>query len=213
MVSRRGGEAPLADKNHVRQRDDVDINRSMSVTAEELRFRTLYDAHRLEVMAYCARRVSAAEAADACSETFLVAWRRIRDVPAAPRSLPYLYGIAARVIANQRRTLRRRARLHERLAALGVTPPADPCVLYLQDERDLRVVAAVRRLPPKDREILMLYAWEDLPREEIAELMGMTRAAVDQRIHRSYRGLARVLRSVVEVPAAIPPPLAEEGGA
>lgn len=191
----------------------MDINGSMSVTAEEQRFRTLYDAHRLEVLAYCARRVSTAEAADACSETFLVAWRRIDDVPLPPRSLPYLYGIAGRVIANQRRTLRRRARLHERLSALGVTPPADPCVLYLQSEQDLRVVAAVRRLPPNDREILMLEAWEDLPRDEIGEIMGLTRAAVDQRIHRSHQRLARVLRSAVETRAAFAPLRAEEGGA
>ena len=189
------------------------MNRSMSVTAEEQRFRTLYEAHRLEVLAYCARRVSTVDAADACSETFLVAWRRIDDVPTSPKTLPYLYGVASRVIANQRRTLHRRARLHERLSALGVTPPADPCVLYLQSEQDLRVVAAVRRLAPNDREILMLEAWEDLPRDEIGEIMGLTRAAVDQRIHRSHQRLARVLRSAVETRASISPPRAEEGGA
>jgi DNA-directed RNA polymerase specialized sigma24 family protein len=42
------------------------------------------------------------------------------------------------------------------------------------------VVAAVNRLKPKDREIVKLYAWEDLPRDIIAEMMGMTRAAIDQ---------------------------------
>jgi RNA polymerase sigma-70 factor (ECF subfamily) len=157
--------------------------------------------------------VSAADAADACSETFLVVWRRLADVPRPPGSLPYLYGVAARVIANQRRSRRRRARLHERLGALGVVPPAEPSLLYLQREQDQRVVAAVRRLDPKDREILMLDAWEDLPRDQIAELMGMTRPAIDQRIRRSHQRLARVLGSAVETRTAVAPPLAEEGRA
>ena len=59
----------------------------------------------------------------------------------------------------------------------------------------------------------MLDAWEDLPRVTIAEMMGMTRSAIDQRIHRVYQRLARMLQSSVEMPAAIVPPIAEEGGA
>ena len=55
------------------------------------------------------------------------------------------------------------------------------------------MLAALRRLKPKDREIVMLYAWEDLPRDTIAEMMGMTRAAIDQRIYRSYQRLAQML--------------------
>ena len=74
----------------------TDMKRSMSLYLHDSCFQMLYDAHRLEVLAYCTRRVSTGEAADACSETFLVAWRRIDDVPPAPRTLPYLYGIAAR---------------------------------------------------------------------------------------------------------------------
>jgi RNA polymerase sigma-70 factor, ECF subfamily len=185
----------------------------MSVTDEQQRFRTLYEAHRREVLSYCGRRVSAADAADACAETFLVAWRRLEQVPPPPRSLPYLYGVAARVIANQRRTVRNRARLRERLSVLGVSPPAEPSLLYLQSEQDQRVIAALRRLDQKDQEILMLDAWENLPREEIAELMGMTRTAINQRIHRSHQRLARLLRSEIDSPAAVAPPRAEEAGA
>jgi RNA polymerase sigma factor (sigma-70 family) len=166
----------------------------MGVSGDERRrFEVLYDAHRLEVLAYCTRRVGWADAGDACAETFLVAWRRLNDVPAAPRTLPYLYGIAARVIANQRRTLLRRARLHASLGTLSVTTLGDPGVVSVDSSRDHHVVAALRRLKPLDREIVMLYAWEDVPRDVIAEMMGMTRAAIDQRIHRCYQRLARIL--------------------
>jgi RNA polymerase sigma-70 factor (ECF subfamily) len=185
----------------------------MSVSSDDQRrFEALYDAHRPEVLAYCTRRVSTGDAADACSETFLVAWRRIDDVPPPPRTLPYLYGIAARVISNHRRTLHRRTRLQERLRAFGATSPRDPDVLNVQSERDNDVLVALRRLKPKDREIVMLSAWEDLPRDTIAELMGMTRAAIDQRIYRSYQRLARMLAPAAER-SPVSPPITETGGA
>lgn len=161
---------------------------------ERRRFEKLYEAHGTEVLAYCARRVAGPDAADACAETFLVAWRRIADVPPPPGTLPYLYGVAGRVLANQHRGFRRRSRLDEKLRALGVAPPADPAVVSLQAVAGRAVVAAVRALPALDREIVMLWAWEDLPRSTIAEIVGLSTAAVDQRIHRAYRRLASALR-------------------
>lgn len=166
-------------------------------SVEQRRFEKMYEAHGPEVLAYCARRVATPDAADACAETFLVAWRRIDEVPRPPATLPYLYGVAGRVIANQHRGIRRRSRLDVKLRALGVAPPADPAVVSLQAVADRDVVAAVRGLPPVDREIVMLWAWEDLPRSTIAEIVGMSTAAVDQRIHRAYRRLAGVLRPTV----------------
>jgi RNA polymerase sigma factor (sigma-70 family) len=74
------------------------------------------------------------------------------------------------------------------------------------------VAAALEKLKPKDREIVRLYAWEDLPRDAIAEMMGMTRAAIDQRIHRSYQRLARILEPTLETSAIKSPPIAEKGG-
>jgi RNA polymerase sigma-70 factor (ECF subfamily) len=174
------------------------------------RFEDLYQEHRLEVLAYCARRLDRHDAVDACSETFLVAWRRLDDIPPPPESLPYLYGIANKVVSNQFRSLRRRGRLDARLAALGLPVAPDPSLLVVQNARAQEIVAAVRRLKPKDREIVMLYAWEDLSRETIARMMGMTRSALDQRIHRANQRLARILEPGQDkVPS---PPIAQEGG-
>jgi len=176
------------------------------------RFESIYKEHRLPVLAYCMRRTQPGDAADACSETFLVAWRRIDDIPPPPETLPYLYGIAGRVLANHLRSLHRRSRLDAKLANLAVAPPADPSALIVQGSRDQEVAAAVRKLKPKDREIVMLYAWEDLARDVIADMMGMTRAAIDQRIHRSYQRLARVLEPSPETSAIKSPPIAGKGG-
>ena len=175
------------------------------------RFEALYEAHRVEVLAYCTRRLGRIDAADACSETFLVAWRRLDNIPQPPKTLPYLFGIAGRVVSNQFRTSRRRLRLEAKLGALGVSVAPDPEVLVVQNARDQEVVAAVRKLKPKDREIVMLYAWEDLPRETIAELVGMTRAGVDQRLHRANKRLALILKAGAETAAVSTPPIAQNG--
>jgi RNA polymerase sigma-70 factor (ECF subfamily) len=84
--------------------------------------------------------------------------------------------------------------------------------VVVQNADDRLVFDAVQRLKPTDREIVMLDVWEDLSRAEIAEVMGMTRAAVDQRIHRAYQKLSRALEPMLEIRSIGSPPVAEEGG-
>lgn len=174
------------------------------------RFETIWNEHRLQVLAYCLRRVPGADAEDACAETFLVVWRRLDDIPPPPKTLLWIYGVARRVLSNQSRAFHRRGRLQERLTSLGVSQSSDPGDFVIQGTEDRRVAAAVGRLKPTDREIVRLDAWEDLTREEIAEAMGMTRAAVDQRIHRAYEKLSRALAPMINPIHS--PPLAEKGG-
>ena len=81
----------------------------------EDRFEELFREHYRAVRGYAPRRASGDLAQDAVSETFLVAWRRLDDVPADP--LPWLYGVARRVLANQRRSIYRGSALERRLAA------------------------------------------------------------------------------------------------
>jgi RNA polymerase sigma-70 factor (ECF subfamily) len=183
-----------------------------STTDNRSRFEAIWRQHRRQVLAYCLRRASSADAEDACAETFLVVWRRIDDIPPDPRTVLALYGIARRVMSNQTRSHFRRGRLHTKLNSLGVAPVADPLHVVVQSADDRVVSDAVQRLKPTDREIVMLDVWEDLSRAEIAEVMGMTRAAVDQRIHRAYQKLARSLDPVIETRSIGSPPVAEEGG-
>jgi RNA polymerase sigma-70 factor (ECF subfamily) len=93
-----------------------------------------------------------------------------------------------------------------------VAPVTDPLHVVVQSADDRLVFDAVQRLKRTDREIVMLDVWEDLSRQEIAEVMGMTRAAIDQRIHRAYQKLARALEPVIEIKSIGSPPVAEEGG-
>ena len=181
-------------------------------TDNRSRFEAIWREHRHKIMAYCLRRASSADADDACAETFLVVWRRIDEIPSAPKTLLCLYGIARKVLSNQSRAFHRRGRLHTKLTNLGIPPVADPLHIVMQSADDRVVLDAVRRLKPVDREIVMLDVWEDLSRAEIAEVLGMTRPAVDQRIHRAYQKLSRTLTPVLEISPISSPPIAEEGG-
>jgi len=148
------------------------------------RFRAIYDAAYPRVMAYALRRGRTREdALDVVSETFIVAWRRLDDIPDDVRRIPWVYGVARRVLANHYRASTRRDRLVARLEndPGSATPGFDA------------VHEALDALRPDDREILTLSAWDDLDNDEIAVVLGITPAAVAVRLHRARTRLAREL--------------------
>jgi DNA-directed RNA polymerase specialized sigma24 family protein len=77
-------------------------------------FERLFEEHFRTVSGYALRRAGAGEADDVVAETFLIAWRRLEDVPAEAK--PWLLGVARRVLANRHRGAARRAALTERIA-------------------------------------------------------------------------------------------------
>lgn len=66
----------------------------MPSPGQEPKFRAIYDHHFDQIARYCLRRLREAEAHDAVSEVFLVAWRELDDVPTSDETLPWLYGVA-----------------------------------------------------------------------------------------------------------------------
>lgn len=88
-------------------------------------FNGLYEQHHRDVLAYCARRATPPDADDAAAEVFTVAWRRRRDIPGGDQALPWLYGVARKVLSHQRRSSERFRRLTSRVATVqGPLPPA-----------------------------------------------------------------------------------------
>ena len=143
----------------------------MSADRPSDRFRRLFAATERELLAYALRRVDRAEdAADVVAETFLVAWRRLDKVPPGDEARLWLYGVARRQLANQRRGPLRRSRLADRLRA--ELPAAVAIARSPEDHRVDAVRAAMARLDEEDREILRLTSWEGLTPSEIAAVMG-----------------------------------------
>jgi RNA polymerase sigma factor (sigma-70 family) len=146
------------------------------------RFEALFGAYGADVVDYCGWRAgSASDAQDAVAEVFLTAWRRLDDVPRGEAARVWLYATARRVIANQRRSTRRRAALAERIALTA--PLQDPP----GDSEDSLVHEALRRLNPIDREVLLLSEWEGLSPAQIASVLHCARVTARGRLHRARR--------------------------
>jgi RNA polymerase sigma-70 factor (ECF subfamily) len=146
------------------------------------RFERLYGAHSPDVALYALRRADRETAQDVVSETFTVAWRRLDEIPDEP--LPWLYGVARRVLANQRRSATRLAALRRRLEP-AQSPPTEVS--------DVTLANALLRLDETDRELLMLVAWEGLSPSEAAAALGCSDSACRVRLHRARRRLAAAL--------------------
>ena len=125
-------------------------------------FDALYAAHRDDIWRYLRRR-AASEPEDLTTEVFLVAWRRRDELPHAP--LPWLYGVARKVLANHRRGGGRREALAERAGAHARRPAPDPAEAVGVRADLVRALAA---LSERDRELVLLVAWEGLSVAEAA---------------------------------------------
>jgi RNA polymerase sigma factor (sigma-70 family) len=162
------------------------------MSSPEERFSALFERTHVALLGYAVRRVAdPADAADVVAETFLVAWRRLEDVPVGEQARPWLFGVARRVLANHYRGERRRVALADRLRDSlheAVPPP--------EVREPTAVERALDRLPDDDRELLRLLAWEELAREEIAVAMGLTRGAVRVRLHRARTKLKQAMEDI-----------------
>jgi RNA polymerase sigma-70 factor (ECF subfamily) len=155
------------------------------------RFSGLYRAYGRAITAYALRRTNDPEdAADAVSETFLVAWRRLGEVPIDGEALLWLYGAARRVLANQQRAEHRRTKLGLRLAESLRTEHATDDGPNIEAPEVLR---AISRLRSEDRELLLLVSWEELSPGEAAKVLGISSLAARSRLHRARRRLRRLL--------------------
>ncbi len=152
-------------------------------------FAALFEAHFEPLLAYARRRSpQLSDAEDLVADTFLVAWRRLDRLPARPEEhLPWLYGVARRVLANQRRGAGRRTRLLQRLRSSFAVPSAGVTV---------DVGAALAALPELDQEVLRLIAWESLTHAEVGLVLGISANAVAIRLHRARKRLRQAMKGL-----------------
>ncbi len=144
------------------------------------RLEELFEAHHRALLAYAARRSpTMADAEDVVAEVFLVAWRRLDDVPAGDEALPWLYAVARKTLGNQRRGFLRRGRLQQRLEQTADRPIDAP------PPETEPALEALARLSADDQELLRLVAWEELSHAEIAAVLGISVNAVAIRLHRA----------------------------
>jgi len=164
---------------------------------QRARFEALAQVVTEPLHRYLLRRADADQVDDILSETLLVLWRRIEDVPGlgAPEHvldpdavLPWCYGVARGCLANARRADRRRRSLLERL-----TWAAPGTARETGDPDHTALHAALAQLRVLDREVVLLWAYEELTPSRIAEVTGLSANAVSIRLHRAKKKLAAQL--------------------
>lgn len=151
----------------------------------EHRFREIYQANAERVFAYALRRTSRQEATEVVADTFLIAWKRVNQLPDDP--LPWLLGVARKVVANRRRGQRRRSALEsklERATSTASRPTDDPAELA---EARSTISHALDGLRPWDQEALRLIAWDGLDHKQAARAMGCSPSTFAVRLHRARR--------------------------
>jgi RNA polymerase sigma-70 factor (ECF subfamily) len=157
----------------------------MNPSHPEARFARVF-AHLPDVVAYARRRGS--RDADAIgAETMTIAWTRLSRVPQDdPR--PWLFATARNLLLHELRGRGREASHPFDPERDGATVPA-----FEAGALDPEVARALRELPPADRELLLLVAWEELTPARAAEALGISPTACRVRLHRARRRFARAL--------------------
>lgn len=158
-----------------------------STATRRARFEALFVEVYEPLQRYVRRRAAAADADDVVADALLVAWRRLDDVP-SEAAVAWMYGVARNCLANHRRSSTRADRLTLRVAG---------AVHVESQERhgveDPALDQALSRLAEPDREVLRLWAWEQLTPAEIAIVLGTTPNAVSIRLHRAKQRLGAAL--------------------
>lgn len=166
------------------------------------RFEGMFRANYPLVRAYALRRAAPDAAQDVVADTFLVAWRRLEEVP--DDALPWLYGVARRVLANQRRSAGRSEALERRIAEAPTARESHDPGERMADAELMRL--AMGRLSDRSREALMLVAWDGLSGAGAARAAGCSRATFAVRLHRARARLAAELAALRGAPVTDPEP-------
>lgn len=152
------------------------------------RFTALYDDWHASVYAYAVSRAGRQLADEAVNDTFMVAWRRLDDIPKP--ALPWLLGVARNVVREQFRAAARQDSLAAELRSWTDLAEADIADGVTERAAVLRALAS---LSESDRELLTLVAWHGLSPRDAAKVVGCSQATYFVRLHRARRRLESAL--------------------
>lgn len=160
-------------------------------------------AHLFQLALLLADR-NQADAQDLVQVALERAWTRRRAIARSGSPEPYVRQVLVNASIDRRRRLRRRAERPLEDADANHVGAGDPAGLVAR--RDL-LIRSLATLPPRQRAVLVLRYWEDLPEAEVATTLGCSVGTVKSQ---ASRGLAR-LRELASAQAATDAPADPEG--
>jgi RNA polymerase sigma-70 factor (ECF subfamily) len=164
--------------------------------ADPERFAILVRRRAPAIQRYVTRRIGTEAAEDVVAETFLVAFRQRAGYADDGRdSLPWLYGIATRLVHRHWRSEASQLRL---LARTGTDPVTEPFTERVDaavsaDSAKARLAGALAQLPASQRDALLLLVWAELSYDQIAAATGVPMGTVQSRISRARQRLRKQL--------------------
>jgi RNA polymerase sigma-70 factor (ECF subfamily) len=167
------------------------IGRSMG---EPEAFGLIYDRHAAALLRFLGRRAGAKVAEGLVGELFRIAFERRKTFDVSRASaLPWLYGIGSNLLLKHRRVEARRLRASAQMAAHEATDRRASATAL--DARLLfpRVADAIETLPDGERAALLLFAWEDLSYQGVAEALELPIGTVRSRLNRARAHLRELL--------------------
>lgn len=176
---------------------DSRSDRELWAAGDEQAFTALYERHAEAVWNYAYRLSASWSAADDLLGTvFLTAWRRRREIRLVHDSaLPWLKGVTATVVRGERRRLSRQIRALTRAADRSVQPdPAEHLAQHSEDRYRLAIVlAAVARLPRRERAAIELCVLGRTTVSEAAVVLGITEAGLRSSLSRARQRLRKMV--------------------
>lgn len=164
-------------------------------SSDSARFAAIYQREHSDVLRFIARRLNPpdlARAEDVAHETFLVAWRRLTEIPVnLNEARAWLFTVARNCLLNELRKGSKRAQLNVRIADTAADAAAfsEPDAIGAK----LDLTAAWNRLDAGDQEVIALNYWDGLSSAEAAKVLGITGPNYRIKLHRARNNLKKLL--------------------
>jgi RNA polymerase sigma-70 factor, ECF subfamily len=177
-----------------RTTDEVLLNKAGE--GDQAAFLVLYERYREPIFRFAYRLLGSVEIAeDVTHDCFLSLIRKPENYRPERASLKtYLYAAARNLALKHFRSQGREIGLDEVVEEPKDSPRRGPLRRLLDEELATLVRDAVFSLPPLQREALILFEYEGLSLNEVAEIAGTDAGAIKARLYRAREGMRRMLR-------------------
>jgi len=177
-----------------RTTDEVLLNKAGE--GDQAAFLELYERYREPIFRFAYRLLGSVEIAeDVTHDCFLSLIRKPENYRPERASLKtYLYAAARNLALKHFRSQGRETGLDEVIEEPKDSSRRGPLRRLLDEELATLVREAVFSLPPLQREALILFEYEGLSLNEVAEIAGTDAGAIKARLYRAREGMRRMLR-------------------
>jgi len=185
-----------------RSRDRGDASAIAASLESPAAFAVVFERHHPSVHRYLSRRIGTDLADELAAETFAVAFaKRGRFDTAVQDARPWLFGIATKLAHRHWRREERELRAYARTGVDAVSPGSDEGVAARADSAAAgrALAAALAALSADERDVLLLYAWEQLDQPEIAVALSIAPGTVKSRLHRARAHVRESLAAAGEL--------------